>query len=124
MSQHIDAAAGADPYVCFKAVEEAKQLEKDEKNMNSFKRISVSLKRVRRRKGGSALLATTNAASASVSAAAIPSSFALHRNIPNIPPPRNLIPQDWEEGSKFSAGRQGLAVAAAAAAAAASAADV
>merc|ERR1712146_372582 len=29
MAQHIDAAAGADPYVCFKDVEEAQQLLRD-----------------------------------------------------------------------------------------------
>ena len=56
MTQHIDAAAGTDNMVCFKAIEEARALEADEKGEKlikgsggfaSFKRIHTSLKKVR-----------------------------------------------------------------------------
>lgn len=62
MTQHIDAAAGTDNMVCFKAIEEVKALEKDEKGEDlqikghggfvSFKRIKTTLKRVHRRNHG------------------------------------------------------------------------
>ena len=101
MSQHLDASAGADPYVCFKAVEEAKQLEKDEKNMDSFKRISVSLKRVRRRGHSTAKQHQKLKLAAKDRTLMPPRALSLRSVLPNIPPPRNLIPDTWEEGPKF-----------------------
>ena len=87
MAQHIDAAAGADPYVCFKAVEEAKQLERDDKAM-SFKRVSTQLKRQRRSQTLRSVRPQMN-------------NGAWRVNTPSIPPPRNLIPTDWVAGAKF-----------------------
>ena len=87
MAQHVDAAAGADPYVCFKAVEEAKQLERDDKAM-SFKRVSTQLRRRRRSKE---LYARP------------PTAGAWKTEAMRIPPPRSLIPSSWVSGPKFKA---------------------
>ena len=120
MSQQIDAAAGADPYVCFKAVEEAKQLERDDKAM-SFRRIHTQLKRARRSTASTASMAhhrqhglssfpgvggeeavdvTTARAGRRIS------SRSWQVSTPGIPPPRNLIPTSWAAGPKFEATRR------------------
>jgi hypothetical protein len=87
MAQHVDAAAGSDPYVCFKAVEEAKQLERDDKAM-SFKRVSTQLRRRRRSKELYARPPTTG---------------AWKTEAMRVPPPRSLIPSSWVAGPKFKA---------------------
>merc|ERR1740117_71397 len=94
MAQHIDAAAGADPYVCFKAVEEAKQLDRDDKAM-SFKAVSTQLKRRRHSKTlRSDLSHFSQSQTNTVRAWKIDSPRS-------VPPPRHLIPTNWVAGAKF-----------------------
>ena len=102
MAQQIDAAAGADPYVCFKAVEEAKQLERDDKAM-SFRRVSTTLKKRRRSQDLRGKAANGRAEGGTMKFRARRRDFATPVD---IPPPRNLIPTDWVAGAKFEATRQ------------------
>ena len=99
MQQHIDGAGGTDPYVCFKAIEECKQVEKDEKGEQAnkgfgsfqFRRTRTSLTRLRRRQGTKD--GKTLSSSSSLSAAKPPLRFKYER--PAVPPPKNLIPDSW-----------------------------
>ena len=92
-------------YVCFKAVQEARQLDRDDLEMK-FRRVSTVLTkaegtRMRRvgggegKGGGGVGLRQGSGAQASVK------PWRLERLV--VPPPRSIIPDSWVEGGKFGA---------------------
>ena len=112
MQQHIDAAGGSDPYVCFKAVEECKHIEKDEKGDKDsgmantgfgamqFKRTRSSVGKRGSRTGRAAAAGEKGRRMRGDKPLAPPLRFKYVR--PSIPPPANLIPETFEPRDRMS----------------------